>query len=137
MLCKTPRFAWLIVYVLVSAVAEPIAAADGSLTGNLLPESDPVSMPSIARVVAGFIFTAVIAVGAVYALKRFLPRLSGKALESTATHKVTARVVIHSGLQIHVVDIPGYQVIVAEGKGAISLTAVPKANSDEKARIDA
>jgi flagellar biogenesis protein FliO len=133
---KASIFAWLIVGVLTSAVVEPSAAADSSLTGNLLPESDPVSMPSVARVVAGFIFTAVIAVGLVYALKRFLPRLSGKGFESNASHKVTARLVIHSGLQIHVVDIPGYQVIVAEGKGAISVATIPKANADEKIRIN-
>jgi hypothetical protein len=134
---KASVFAWLIVSVLVSAVVEPSAAADSSLTGNLLPESDPVSMPSVARVVAGFIFTAVIAVGLVYALKRFLPKLSGKAFESNDIYKVTARLVIHNGLQIHVVDIPGYQVIVAEGKGAISVATVPKVSADERARINA
>jgi flagellar biogenesis protein FliO len=133
---KGSIYAWLVAGAILIVVADPSAAADNTLTGNLLPESDPVSMPSVARVFAGFVFTAVMAVGLVYALKRFLPKLSGKAFEPNNTHKVTARLVIHSGLQIHVVDIPGYQVIVAEGKGAISLTAVPKANADEKAQIN-
>jgi flagellar biogenesis protein FliO len=133
---KAPTFAWLAVVVLLAAVADPGVAADNPLTGNLLPESDPVSMPSVARVFAGFVFTVLIAVGLVYALKRFLPRLTGKVLEPNITHKVTARLIIHSGLQIHVIEIPGHQIIVAEGKGAISLIAVPKSNADDKGQTD-
>lgn len=87
----------------------------------LIPYSDPVALPGVGRVLIGFVLTVVVGVVAVYALRRWLPRFGGHT-QLAGNLRVVGRANVHNGLRLHVVEVAGRTVLVAEGKSGIAMT---------------
>jgi flagellar biogenesis protein FliO len=109
--------AWMLFIASSSCVAAEHAT---SLTGH----DDPVQLPAIGRVVLGFVVTVALAIGVVYALRRWLPKFANRG-GATSPLNVTSQSLVRNGMRFHVVTVADQTVLVAEGKTGIAMTMLP------------
>ena len=82
-----------------------------------------LAIPGLGRVVVGFLITAGLAIGAAHAIRRFWPGMltrgvSGKRVRSLG-HAAVSRT-----LTVHLVEVDGARVVIAEGRAGIGLTTL-------------
>lgn len=110
---------------LVSAGAVLAADATGDPSiSHALRQDSPVELPGFGRVLLAFAITLAVGVGSVYALRRWLPKLA-QVNSASNDLRVIARANVHAALRVHVIEVAGRKVLVAEGKNGIAMTVMP------------
>jgi flagellar biogenesis protein FliO len=111
----------------LDAFAQAAAPARGALGG--VQGGPDLPFPSIGRLVFGFLFTVVLAVGAAYLLKRWWPMLSRRrGMTTTGGIRTIDRTVVSATLSVYVLEVEGTRYLVAEGRGSLSLTPIQPAD---------
>ena len=83
--------------------------------------TDSLQLPGIARVIAAFLLVAALAFGAAWALRRILPRMSRQPAGGGRI-RVLGRQSSGFGLTVHLLEVDGARVFVAENKAGLSVT---------------
>jgi hypothetical protein len=96
---------------------------------GLRPEPD-LPLPSATRVVVAAALTIALAIGALWLLKRWLPRLNARAQNGSAALKVLGRTSLSRSLRVHVVEIEATRFLIVEGRGGVDLAVLPPATGD-------
>ena len=106
------------------AVAAETTTREVSLTGN----TGSVATPGIGKIILAFVVTLGVGVAIIYLLRRLLPWLPKMGAASTV--KDAPRVIssgsLQLGLKLHVVEVRGVTVLVAEGKSGIAMMPLPQ-----------
>jgi hypothetical protein len=90
------------------------------LTGG----ADVLAFPSVGRIVLSFVLVAVLAVGIAVALRYVLPKLGRPAVVSSRL-RVLDRIHVSSAVRLHMVEVDGDKVLIAEQRGAMSMLVLP------------
>jgi hypothetical protein len=93
-----------------------------SLTGN----TENIGTPGIGRIVVAFVVTLAVGGALVWLLRRvlpFLPKWGGARVVGSAM-RVKASQAIHPALRLHLIEVNGSTVLVAEGRSGISVTVM-------------
>lgn len=85
---------------------------------------DQLGFPSLGRVVVVFVLTVALAVGAVVVLRRFWPTLLKRKNTATAIRSLD-RTAISATLTVHVVEVEGVKMVVADGRNGVSIAILP------------
>jgi hypothetical protein len=96
---------------------------------------DNLGFPSVGRVVFGFLLTVGLAVGVAYVLRRgwpwkWPPLLRRKPLASLM--KPIDSAAVSRTLTVHVVEIEGTRVVIAEGRTGVGVTLLPQQTGRSK-----
>lgn len=83
-----------------------------------------LAIPGFGRVVLGFLVTAGLAIGAAYAIRRFWPGLHTRGVVGRRVRPLGHAAVSRS-LTVHLVEVDGARVVIAEGRAGIGLTTLP------------
>lgn len=89
----------------------------------LIGHDDPVVMPGIGRVIFGFLVTLAVAIGVLYGLRRWLPKLMNRY--ATKNSPLSMQTTAQNGLRIHVVTVEQNKFLIVEGKTGIAITSIP------------
>jgi flagellar biogenesis protein FliO len=100
------------------------AAEQAPLTGG----QDIIQAPGLGRVAAAFIIVAALAVAAVVALRRVLPRMTGVPLSGKAL-RILDRANLGPGTRVHLVQVEDEKVLVAESRGGVTIAVLGKTAS--------
>ncbi len=93
-------------------------------SGRLGAQVQDLPFPGPGRIVAGFLITVALAVAAAYLLRRFWPNALKR--RTTGTHiRLVDRTAVSTTLTLSIVEIDGSRFLVAEGRGALGVTALP------------
>lgn len=112
--------ALLLVAASASAQEPALAMAQGR---------DIVELPSIGRVILVFLIVAGMAVGAAYALRRFSPNFA-RGLSQTGPLRVIDRASLSAGLRVHLIEVDGERILVAESRASVSLLQLRRPAQD-------
>jgi len=82
-------------------------------------------------VVVSVVITLALAAGAVVLLKRLMPGIAARRTQGSII-KVLARTNVTNSLRAHVLEIDTSRVLIVEGRIGVSLTLLPRADSNEK-----
>ena len=111
---------------------EGALAATASSPGISGMHSQPdLGLPSATRVVVSVVITLALAAGAVVLLKRLMPGVAARRTQGGII-KVLARTNVTNSLHAHVLEIDTTRVLIVEGRSGVSLTLLPRADSNEK-----
>jgi flagellar biogenesis protein FliO len=125
-----PRCGWRIASaVFLCSAAVSVQSQESS---PLAQGSDVVQMPGIGRVIFAFLLVAALAVAIIFALRKVLPRI-GATLPGSAL-RVVDRANVNAGLRVHVVEIEGERVLIAESRSGVAL--LPLASKRGEARAN-
>lgn len=107
-----------------ASAAEPAAA--------LAQGRDIVELPSVGRVIFVFLIVAGLAVGAAFALRRYSPKFAS-GLSQSGSLRVLERSSLNAGLRVHLIEIEGERIVVAENRSGVSLLQLrrPPQNPDK------
>ncbi len=86
--------------------------------------ADSLGFPSVGRVVFGFLVTAGLAVGVAWVLRRGWPLWLRRKPFNSAMRPLD-RVAVSRTLTVHLVEIDGARVIIAEGRSGVGITVLP------------
>ena len=115
------RSVLLSILLIVSCYGAQAAAATPEADRVLIADRERVELPGVGRVLAAFVFTVGIGFAVVIGLRRFLPRLdAGKALRDDM--RVVGHSNVHKDLRLHLVEVRGQTILLAEGKGGVAMT---------------
>lgn len=89
---------------------------------------DVISASEIGRVAAAFVIVAALAVAAAVALRRILPKLTGVPLAGNAV-RILERVNLGPGTRMHLVQVEGERVLVAENRSGLAIAVLGKTGS--------
>jgi flagellar biogenesis protein FliO len=82
-----------------------------------------LAFPSIARLIVGFLFTVGLAFGAAFVLRRLWP-LFRKRSVSSSNVQLLGRTVVSRTLTVHLIEVDGARLAVAEGRNSVAITAM-------------
>jgi hypothetical protein len=85
-----------------------------------------LGFPSLGRVVLGFLLTVALGVGTVIVMRRFWPALLQRK-SASATIRPIDRTSVSATLTIHVVEVEGIKMVVAEGRSGVGVAILPAA----------
>jgi flagellar biogenesis protein FliO len=83
-----------------------------------------LAIPGIGRVVLGFLITAGLAIGAAYAIRRFWPGLHTRGVVGKRV-RALGHAAVSRSLTVHLVEVDGARVVIAEGRAGVSVTTLP------------
>ena len=109
---------------LCSIAALASAAEQAPLTGG----RDIIQAPGIGRVVAAFVIVAALAVAAVVTLRRVLPKMTGVPVSGKAL-RILDRANLGPATRLHLVEVEGEKVLVAESRSGVTIAVLGKAES--------
>jgi flagellar biogenesis protein FliO len=81
---------------------------------------DIVELPSMGRVIFVFLLVAGLAVGVAYALRRYSPNFA-RGLVQQGPLRVIDRANLNPGLRVHLVEVDGERLLIAENRTGISM----------------
>lgn len=81
---------------------------------------DIVEMPSMGRVIFVFLLIAGLAVGAAYVLRRYSPNFA-RGFVQQGPLRVIDRANLNPGLRVHLVEVDGERLLIAENRTGISM----------------
>lgn len=87
---------------------------------------DIVQLPSPWRVLFVFLLIASLAVAAAYGLRRFSPKFA-RGIAQQGTLRVIERAQVNAGLRVHLVEVDGSRILIAEHRAGISMLQLPSA----------
>jgi hypothetical protein len=85
---------------------------------------DNLGFPSVGRVVFGFLLTAALAVGVAFVLRRRWP-LDFRRKPLGSGMRSLDRAAVSRTLTVHLVEVEGTRVIIAEGRSGVGIALVP------------
>ncbi|HYM34066.1 MAG TPA: flagellar biosynthetic protein FliO [Steroidobacteraceae bacterium] len=91
----------------------------------------PTDTPGVGKIVFAFVVTILIGVAAVWVLRRYMPRVVavlpqlGARAAANSTLRVVSSRAVHPGLRLHVVEVEGSTLVVAESRAGVALTIIP------------
>jgi hypothetical protein len=88
-----------------------------------------LGLPGIGRVVLGFLLTAGLAVGIAYALKRWWPGALLARRPLGAQIRTISRTAVTRTLVVHLVEVDGARVVIAEGRTGVGVSVIPGGTS--------
>jgi hypothetical protein len=83
-----------------------------------------LAIPGLGRVVVGFLITAGLAIGAAHAIKRFWPGVLTRGVSGKRVRPL-GHAAVSRTLTVHLVEVDGARVVIAEGRAGIGLTTLP------------
>ncbi len=89
---------------------------------------DVVTAAGVFRVIIAFAIVAALGVAAIVMLRRFLPRLSGAPLAGGAL-RVVERASLGPATRVHLVQVDGERILVAESRTALSMVVLGRTSS--------
>jgi hypothetical protein len=114
-----------IVAVLASAMTFALEP-QGPLKGATPVGNPDLAFPSVGRLLFGFLFTVLLAVGGGYAVKRWWPAVSRRR-EAMSGIRTVGRASVSAGLRLYIVEVEGSRLLIAEGRHGVSMTLVQSA----------
>jgi flagellar biogenesis protein FliO len=90
---------------------------------------DIVELPGIGRVILVFLIVAGMAVGAAFALRRFSPNFA-RGLSQGGPLRVIDRSSLNAGLRVHLIEVDGERILVAENRASVSLLQLRRSAQD-------
>lgn len=90
-------------------------------TGADLPQ---LGLPGVGRVLFAFLLMALVAAGVAYAVRRWLPAIRNRPSVGSGV-RTLARSVVSRTLTVHLVDVSGVRVLIAESRTGVGLTVIP------------
>ena len=81
-------------------------------------------LPSMGRMIVAVVITLGLMVGALFAMRRYLPNITLRRSPGTLV-KVLGRTHVTPGLQAHVLEIAATRVLVVESRRGLSVTVLP------------
>jgi len=91
---------------------------------------DIVELPSIGRVIAVFILVAAMAVGIAYLLRRYSPNLA-RGISQGSALRVIDRSTLNAGLRVHLIEVEGERILVAENRSGVSMLQLRRQPRDQ------
>jgi hypothetical protein len=88
---------------------------------------DNLGFPSVARVVFGFLLTVGLAVGVAFVLRRGWPLVLRREPLGSRVRSVD-RAAVSRTLTVHLVEVDGARVIIAEGRSGVGIAPAPPQN---------
>ena len=119
---------WLVVAITaaISLSSAAVLAQAGHADASGLGLADGgMNFPSPWRVIGSFLLVAGLAIAAVYALQRFLPRMTSRAQPDTVPVTVLGRQSIVGGPTVHVIEVNGVKLAIADGKNGVDVAVLP------------
>lgn len=107
------------------ALCYPMLLANAAEQAPLSQAQDVIAVPGIGRVVAAFVIVAALAIAAAVALRRVLPKFTGVPLAGSAV-RVLERTNLGPGTRIHLVQVEGEKVLVAENRTGLAIAVLGK-----------
>jgi hypothetical protein len=83
-----------------------------------------LGLPGVGRVLFVFLLTALLAAGVSYALRRWLPALRKRQSMGEGV-RTLARSTVSRALTVHLVDVDGVRVLIAETRTGVGMTVLP------------
>jgi flagellar biogenesis protein FliO len=83
-----------------------------------------LGLPGIGRVLFAFLLMALVAVGVSYALRRWLPAFRKRPSVGEGI-RTLARSTVSRALTVHLVDVDGVRVLIAETRTGVGMTVLP------------
>lgn len=121
--------------IVCAALCVPCVAQEADALAGLGLRQPDAELPGVGRVLLVLAFTLVVAVAAIYALRRFWPQSLG---QRSGSARVSAQISLSRSLKLHVVDLEGATLVVVEGRGSVAITELkkqaPDAGAPEEAR---
>lgn len=123
--------------VVASALSELLVVptlAYATLTDPAAPKTrfgtsvDELGFPSLGRLVLGFALTVVLAVGAVVVMRRFWPALLQRKNAGSGIRSLD-RASVSATLTVHLVEVEGVRIVIAEGRSGVSVALLPALQS--------
>lgn len=111
-------------YVLLFAL-HCSALARAADRAPLTQGQDVITTPGIGRVVFVFLITSAIAIGAIVALRRYLPQF-GTAAIGGGQIRVIERTTLIGGTRVHLIEIGEQRLVVADSRNGIAITILDK-----------
>jgi hypothetical protein len=96
------------------------------VNGKLATGADitQLGLPGFGRVLFAFVLTALVAVGVSYALRRWLPAMRKRQSVGEGI-RTLARSTLSRALTVHLVDVDGVRVLIAETRTGVGMTVLP------------
>lgn len=108
-----------------------IAAAMAQETTSTLAQGrDIVELPGMGRVILVFLLVAGLAVGAAYALRRYSPNFA-RGLVQQGPLRVLDRANLNPGLRVHLIEIEGERLLIAESRTGLSMLQLRRPARDD------
>jgi flagellar biogenesis protein FliO len=82
-----------------------------------------LAIPGLGRVVLGFVITAGLAIGVAYAIRRFWPGMLTRGVAGRRVRPL-GHAALSRTLTVHLVEVDGARVVIAEGRAGIGLTTL-------------
>lgn len=89
---------------------------------------DVIAVPGFGRVIVAFVIVAALAVAAAAVLRRVLPKFTGTPLAGS-TIRILERANLGPGTRLHVVQVEGEKVLVAENRNSLTVVVLGKGGS--------
>jgi len=86
---------------------------------------DSIGLPSVGRVIFGFLVTAGLAVAVAYLLRRGGWPLLLRRKPLSSSMRPLDRASVSRTLTVHLVEIDGSRVVIAEGRSGVGMTVLP------------
>lgn len=116
--------------LLVGAIAMMLACQSSWGAQQLAQGQDIVELPSMGRVIFAFLLVAALAVGASMLLRRFAPQLT-RVSQAGSAMRVVDRATLSAGLRVHLVEVAGERVLIAENRGGVTLLQLDKRSAKQ------
>jgi flagellar biogenesis protein FliO len=110
------------------ALCYPMLLVNAAEQAPLSQGQDVIAVPGIGRVAVAFVIVAALAVAAGVALRRVLPKFTGVPLAGSAV-RVLERTNLGPGTRIHLVQVEGEKVLVAENRSGLAIAVLGKTGS--------
>ena len=108
------------------------AAVAQAAPARLTQGDEALSFPSVVRVLVAFLFTAGLAVGVAYAVRRWMPAFRSTLLRGQPQRlQVVERIQLSAATRLHLVDIDDNKVLIAESRNGVALTLLPARKTNE------
>jgi hypothetical protein len=110
---------------LTTAAAAPILhAAQAVPQGKFGTSVEDLAFPSLGRVVLGFLLTVALAVAVAFLLRRWWPSVL-KRRSASGSIKSIERTAVSTTLTVHLVEVDGIRITVAEGRSGVGVAIMP------------
>ena len=113
--------------IVCAALCVPCVAQEADALAGLGLRQPDTDIPGIGRVLLVLAFTLAVALAASYTLKRFWPQ---SLRQRSGSARVSAQISLSRSLKLHVVDLEGATLVVAEGRGNVAIAELKRQAPD-------
>ncbi len=110
------------------ALCYPMLLAHAAEQAPLIQGQDVIAVPGIGRIAAAFVIVVALAIAWAATLRRVLPKFTGVPLAGSAL-RVLDRASLGPGTRVHLVQVEGEKVLVAENRSSLAIAVLGKTGS--------